>query len=168
MAETLVEEKICEACGAEVRPGSLFCYNCGGPVGLDLEEKPKSNRVSSAWFQGELGSNLNLETTQLSSDGAPIAKEEPVKATGPIDAPLTTVAEAIESEEKKESTPAKVADPKAKTAAAMKRKSKTFQAKPLEVVWEEPESGPNAWFPLVAFVLVLIVLGIFFLANYLK
>lgn len=22
----------CPKCGADVRPGSLFCYNCGGPV----------------------------------------------------------------------------------------------------------------------------------------
>lgn len=32
MPKTAVEEAICDICGAEVRDGSLFCYNCGGSV----------------------------------------------------------------------------------------------------------------------------------------
>ena len=32
MTET-VENKVCDACGVDVRPESLFCYNCGGAVG---------------------------------------------------------------------------------------------------------------------------------------
>ncbi len=32
MAETSVETPICNICGAEVREGSLYCYNCGGSV----------------------------------------------------------------------------------------------------------------------------------------
>lgn len=34
MAETSVKTPICNICGAEVREGSLFCYNCGGSVTL--------------------------------------------------------------------------------------------------------------------------------------
>ena len=29
MAEVAVEKNICEVCGAEIRPGALFCYGCG-------------------------------------------------------------------------------------------------------------------------------------------
>jgi uncharacterized Zn finger protein (UPF0148 family) len=32
MAETLTQTAVCESCGAEVRDGSLFCYNCGEKV----------------------------------------------------------------------------------------------------------------------------------------
>ena len=32
MSESAVEIARCEACSAEVRDGSLFCYNCGGAV----------------------------------------------------------------------------------------------------------------------------------------
>jgi len=32
MSETVTETVICPKCEAEVRPGSVFCYNCGGPV----------------------------------------------------------------------------------------------------------------------------------------
>ncbi len=29
MAESVVQRMICDACGAEIRGGSLYCYNCG-------------------------------------------------------------------------------------------------------------------------------------------
>lgn len=32
MPNTAVETAVCDICGAEVRDGSLFCYNCGGSV----------------------------------------------------------------------------------------------------------------------------------------
>ena len=37
MVETAVESSVCEACGADVRDESLFCYNCGGPVATTRE-----------------------------------------------------------------------------------------------------------------------------------
>jgi len=39
MALTLVKNKVCNACGSDVRPNSLFCYNCGGAIVVkDSEE----------------------------------------------------------------------------------------------------------------------------------
>jgi hypothetical protein len=32
MSQTAVKELICDVCGAEIRDGSLFCYNCGTSV----------------------------------------------------------------------------------------------------------------------------------------
>ena len=32
MAGTTVTEVLCDLCGAEIREGSLFCYNCGTAV----------------------------------------------------------------------------------------------------------------------------------------
>jgi len=42
MTETAVESSVCEACGADVRDGSLFCYNCGGPVGKSAPDTSES------------------------------------------------------------------------------------------------------------------------------
>ena len=32
MPKTAVQTPICDLCGADVREGSLFCYNCGGSL----------------------------------------------------------------------------------------------------------------------------------------
>lgn len=42
MPEAVVETPICDICGAEVRDGSQFCYNCGGSVTKpeDISEMP--------------------------------------------------------------------------------------------------------------------------------
>jgi hypothetical protein len=32
MPKTAVQTPICDICGADVRAGSLFCYNCGGSL----------------------------------------------------------------------------------------------------------------------------------------
>ena len=40
MSKTAVQSPACEICGAEVRKGSLFCYNCGGSVTHKVGESP--------------------------------------------------------------------------------------------------------------------------------
>jgi len=32
MPKTAVQTAVCDICGAEVRDGSVFCYNCGGSL----------------------------------------------------------------------------------------------------------------------------------------
>jgi hypothetical protein len=49
MAETLVEKNVCGECGAEVRPQTAFCYNCGKPV-QQIDEAGKIGETSEAWF----------------------------------------------------------------------------------------------------------------------
>ncbi len=160
MAETLVEKKICEACGADVRPGSLFCYNCGGAVSLDLPESKKEN-ISDAWLRDDLVENSDLKTSRL--DGV---KTENV-VLKPIGKP--TVSELLEEiSDKTIEKPNIAEEAKLKSAANMRRKAKTFQKKRVEIVWEEPENTPNKWFPIVAIILILMVVGIFYLAMYLK
>ncbi len=53
MAEILVEKRFCEVCGVDIRPGSLFCYNCGGSVTLKkvIENDNKNSNVIKAWFR---------------------------------------------------------------------------------------------------------------------
>lgn len=38
MAETAVEIAVCEACGADVRDESIFCYNCGKRVVTEISD----------------------------------------------------------------------------------------------------------------------------------
>lgn len=40
MPKTAVKEAVCDICGAEVREGSAFCFNCGGSVSEAEEIEP--------------------------------------------------------------------------------------------------------------------------------
>jgi len=173
MAETLVETKICDACGADVRPGSLFCYNCGGAVSLDLPVSEKNNKKDG----GNSSDNNSLKTTQLKKKSIEDAAERPIAKP--------TVGELLEEIEAKPTDylinkpidkpvdkpidgPSIQEEAKLKSAANMRRKTKTIQKKTVEVVWEEPENAPNKWFPIFAVLLILFVVAIFYLAMYLK
>ena len=168
MAKTLVEKEICDACGADVRPGSLFCYNCGGAVSEDLPEPATNNnrkKAGGAPFQNDLAENSDLKTMPLQQDTVENFESRPVAK--PIDKPAggelfeKTQAPPLEKSSIQE-------EAKLKSAASLRRKAKSFQRKTVEVVWEEPENAPNKWFPIVAIVLILFVVGIFYLAMYLK
>ena len=175
MSKTLVEKKICDACGADIRPGSGFCYNCGGTISLEeREDLPKTaasidpKAVDDAWRQNDLGetsdfqtSSIDLKTTKLKEEVVEVIDLKPIGK--PSDEPLNQTIESIPAEK-----PALPEDAKMKSAANLRRKAKSFQRKTVEVVWEEPESAPNKWFPLVAIILILLVVGIFYLAMYLK
>lgn len=168
MAKTLVEKEICDACGADVRPGSLFCYNCGGAVSDEIPE-PVLNQQRKAPggnnFKDDLPPKNNLQTNRLKSEagekielkpiekppGTPIINEPPVKSEGKTPEKISIQEEA-----------------KLKSAANLRRKAKIYRKKTVEVVWEEPDNAPNKWFPIVAVVLILFVILIFYLAMYLK
>ncbi len=64
--------------------------------------------------------------------------------------------------------PSAAAEPTLKSAASMRRKSKIYQPKRVEITWEEHENAPNAWFVLAAIVLTLFAVGVFYLVIYLK
>ncbi len=94
MAETLVKDQVCNACGSEIRPHSLFCYHCGGA--LQAEDFPKEKNdeneqdVSDAWFRDDLTENQTDE------------KEESVENRSEIDSKEEEKAEEIEEEDKAE------------------------------------------------------------------
>src|SRR4051812_49059205 len=44
LSETVVEKVECPKCGADVRPDTQFCYNCGGPVAKEIvNDVPSTN-----------------------------------------------------------------------------------------------------------------------------
>jgi uncharacterized Zn finger protein (UPF0148 family) len=142
MAETLVKNEVCGACGADVRDGALFCYNCGSNVS-DAAALFENNGAAD---KNEIA--LSPANIKENTDAA-VIKDESNHARNN--------GKAV-SEEK----------PKLKSAASMRRKPKTIQRKRVEITWEEPESAPNVWFILVAVLLTLFAVGLWFIASYLK
>lgn len=148
MAETLVENRNCSACGVDVRKGALFCYHCGGSVAPEIPAPDNNHEpVSNAWFKEdfaegnlqEIEKPTQMKTEVLESAGIPIQKPDILE------------------------------EAKLKSAASLRRKSKSVQKiKIEEVVWEEPDNAPNGWFILVALVLTAIAAAIFWLAIYMK
>jgi hypothetical protein len=154
MAETFVKNQVCKACGADVRLGSLFCYNCGESLAADAAGGPKKNNKTNsggALLREEAPENNVLKTAQLGTEKFRSGETLEDAAEKPIPKPATIHEEA-----------------KLKSAANLRRKAKTIQRKRVEVVWEVPENAPNKWFPIFALLITLLVAGIFFLAMYLK
>ena len=67
MAEIVAESLICTVCGADIRSGSLFCYNCGGtvsstPVDEDIASANEVPDAGAAKIQSiDQPQNGNLE-----------------------------------------------------------------------------------------------------------
>ena len=162
MAKTLVEKEICDACGADVRPDSLFCYNCGGAVSDEGETYAKDHHkvISASQLRSHLSEKNDLNTTKLKQESFESIADHPIQK------PTTDLSEKI-AEKPLEKTSIQE-EAKLKSAANLRRKGKSFKPKTVEVVWEEPEAAPNKWFPIVAIFLILLVVGIFYLAMYLK
>ncbi len=152
MAETLVKNQICNACGADVRLKALFCYNCGSSVApqIVVEENHKKDEASDAWLREKIIENRKNDKN--------IDQQKELEESSTIE----TVTE------KPIPKPSIQEEAKLKTAATMRRKSTTFQKKTVEVVWEEHENAPNGWFIVVALILTLFAAGILYLAMYLK
>lgn len=145
MAETLVKNRVCNACGADVRAGAFFCYNCGASISADAAQLPERNGKND---QGE-------KTEKL----LPLEKNfEDENVTAPEERETAGKDEAIVAEK----------EPELKSAASMQRRPKTIQRKRIEVTWEEPASAPNIWFLLVAVLLTGFAIGLWLLASYLE
>ena len=140
MSKTSVKNRICSACGSEIRSGALFCYHCGSSVAPEVVVALKDKRaVSDAW----------------------------VKDNGSVSAQKAQSVNA-ESADKPIPKPVLPEEPKLKSAAAMRRRPKNIQPKKVEIIWDEHENAPNGWFILAAILLALFAAGVFYLAMYLK
>ena len=48
MPETVIEKPMCSKCGAEVRAGTQYCYNCGSFVGDSQEPTEQAGLIRTA------------------------------------------------------------------------------------------------------------------------
>lgn len=192
MAETLVEQKVCAKCGADVRKDALFCYHCGGAVEAEVAvSAANGDSVSSGWFRENIAAEEPKTTTKLDAPVAektdkPISKPSDLRLETAIEKPTEIFSDAPAEKPKKtkinktselpkvETTIEKTLEKpkeetKLKSAAAMRRKAKIVEKKRIEEYeWEEHENAPNLWFILVALILIAIAGGLFFLAIYVK
>ena len=145
MAETTVENQICQTCGVDVRPKTLFCYNCGKSVAPEIvQDLPEPKNIVDEQFRENIAEGKENGAGQSKVTDARETVDKPI--------PKPTVAE----------------EPKLKSATAMRRKPKTFQPKRVEIIWEEHENAPNGWFIFAAILLTLFAAGILYLTTYFK
>jgi len=157
MTENPVENPVCNACGAPVRPQALFCYHCGSSVAPEIEKTDRHNEAMSEAWQREEIFDENKAKTQLLAD-----------ADENFDTPIAKPSETLVEDrpEKKSPVPAET---KLKSAAALRRGARAAtQKKTVEVIWDEPESAPNAWFLVAALVLALFAVGILLAMLYIR
>lgn len=151
MAETLAENRICEDCGADVRPEALFCYSCGASVSpKNLDGNNNNNNKNENVSEIRLRENIDGGNGNKNKTAAII-----------VETPAHTIREnAAGKFDSQEQT-------KLKSAASLRRKAKTLPKKDIEVVWQEHDA-PNVWFILIALFLTAFTAGLVYLAMYLK
>lgn len=175
MAETLVEKRVCGECGVDVRPNTAFCYNCGKSVSLEEPETNHDNEASDAWFGETLVSEPRPEEELQEPEevSEPETPEPQVEEIG-AETIAETIADAPDAETKPD---APDIDPihhslpvegGLKSAAAIRKRPKTFQRREVEVVWEKHDDPPNSKFILVTLILVLFTIAVFLIAMQMK
>jgi hypothetical protein len=149
MAETITENQVCHSCGAAVREGALFCYNCGGDLSpSNTAKKDENELVSDVQFRESIfvgnGNHSKQSDLETKREIKEIFNETPIAK--PID----------------KSNPDK--ETKLESAATIRKKTKSIQPKKVEIIWEEHDNAPNIWFILVAILLTVVAAVILFLA----
>lgn len=151
MAEILIEDRDCEACGKEVRKGALFCYHCGASVAPEIASasgnKAKTNGTAA---KRKKAKNAENEILAEKEDIHESAEEE----------------KTIKETESGQETAAKE-ETKLKTAAELRKKPKLIKKKRVEVVWEQPENPPNVRFLIVTLLIGGFALALWLVARYL-
>lgn len=144
MVDVLAEEEVCRKCGADIREGSQFCYNCG----RSLTSDPDAGEV-----------------VERSIDGL---SEQPIAKPIIDPTPETTHRPDAHAAEKgsKTARPPRKAE-QLESAAAIKRRRRTASEKPVDVVWEQP-ARISKGFVVATVIFLLIALVIIYLAVYLK
>ena len=163
MAETLVKEKVCVACGADLRPQALFCYNCGSAVKITAPPvESNNNKTSDAWFKDELveQDKQNLEFQNTEREDELIADDDEEIEEAPEQKFDDEVVEDEEAEKRDLS--------KMDSAAKLNRRGKSIQKKRVEIVWEEHDNAPNGWFIFFAVILTLLAVAIWIISTYLE
>lgn len=124
MNQVLVQERVCEKCGADVRPESLFCYSCGERVTAD-------------------GPTIDPDDEGVSPD-------------------------AVEDEKANFRRPGERSGEELRSAALLRKRLRTFERKPVEVIWETPAASSDARFIAVTILLLFFAAVVVGLALYMR
>jgi len=161
MAEIIVENQICETCGADVRPQALFCYNCGGAVGVQIEKtenktesKNGNNKSGDVLLKNNFKEEIKEETAEKPANSESNGDVRKIEVT----------AETIKKDKKADV----FEEAKLKSAASLRRKAKSIQPKEIEIVWEEPERISGLRLTLIVLLLTAFAAAVVFLAISLK
>ena len=71
MPEATLESEICESCGADVRPGTEFCYNCGKSLGAEAPVAQDQTEESNGSNDNESRASLEDLETALAAEFPP-------------------------------------------------------------------------------------------------
>ena len=173
--ETSVKNQVCQKCGAEIRPGALFCYSCGtavAPNPADSENNAGDERDNvlserrAAFEQNREGKNLARESIAESVKQAEKLIDKPFES---LSKPENKTLE-VERAKTKSKTPIAEREAVLKTAAAavVRRDAKAARRKNVEYVWEEPRGSVNILFFAAAIILTLFAVGALLAMLYLR
>lgn len=140
MPEIAVENPVCDACGADIRPGTRYCYNCGEVVAVKTggEYQPIGTEEAREADQKTVRSDNG--SRGKTNEAAPLASAKPtIEENRPL-----------------------------KSAAAIRRRAKAFERKPIEVVWEEREKSPGVIFVVVTVLLLLFAIAVVVSAVFIR
>lgn len=162
MADTLVTEKTCNSCGAEIRPNSGFCYSCGSAV---APEAPLAGNVtrklSDDWFKGDLVEEKSKKNVSEKTEAETVETKTEIQSAEPSDSESSDENAPEIATEKRDLS-------KMDSAANLRRRGKSLQKKRVEIVWEEHDNAPNGWFIFIAVLLAALAFGIWFIAKSLE
>ena len=164
MAENVIEKAACTSCGTEVREGSSFCYSCGEPVsGKPLKAKSKRSRKGSKNGRSVKETNRLAEepekaiVQETQVDEQPVENHaEPIAVEEPVIEDKHALAESVVEDSSR-----------LRSAASMRRRTRTFERKPVEIMWVEREK-PSLTFIIVSLIIVGFAAVLLALALYLK
>jgi hypothetical protein len=152
MAETTVENQVCNDCGADVRPNALFCYNCGAAVPAESFSHDKADKTLRKTIVKEKKSKSKTEHNLISQPEQFESGSENSSTTGVTEKSKTNGKE----------------DVKLESAAALRNKARKLEPKMVEIIWEEHKNAPNVWFIAAAVLLLIFTIVIYFIAMTLK
>lgn len=160
MSEKNLEKPICQTCGADVRPGALFCFSCGSSV--ETVDSENTGHNGKGHFQ------LREESIREDSykNSAADVKIEEIPIERPLEDPFALpVGKNNEAQDRKFAADGKLA---LKTAASLRKRNRTAQKKKIEVVWEPSRDKANIWFVIAALFFLLVAVGILVAMLYIR
>jgi predicted amidophosphoribosyltransferase len=150
MAETTLENAVCDNCGADVRENTLFCYKCGSRLSEEGEASPHVTADTD---------DIEVELSPHDSDSGNGLEREPV--SDETRAALDDLAQKFKDDDAVEAD-------KLAAAAAERKKARVRPHKKREAVWEPVEHGPDRLFVLITLLICVISAAIVFLTVYWK